>query len=202
MIYFCLHLLQGLQTLLYYVTPTDVSTTFNMYFDSRNANLAREMTLGGKKLNFTTSYKYICNDLSDEPDVQVKVRLLYAKSNILHKKFNFCSTAIKKLFTAYFSNIYMCALWVNCKKANFQQFVVAYNNSCRILNRLPMRCSASHMFAMANVNSCKCVIRKSVFSLMTRIDESLNPIIQNISISDMYCTSKLRHHWILGLYNF
>ena len=87
----------------------------------------------------------------------------------------------------------MCALWVNCRKANFQQFVVAYNNSYRMLNRLSVRCSASHMFATANVNSCKCVIRKGIFSLMTRIDKSLNPIIQNIAISNMYCTSKLRH---------
>ena len=46
-----------------------------------------------------------------------------------------------KLFIAYFSNIYMGALWVNCRKANFQHFVIAYNNSYRILNRLPMRCS-------------------------------------------------------------
>ena len=82
--------------------------------------------------------------------------------------FHFCSTAIKnKLFTAYFSNIYMCALWVHFRKANFQQFVVAYTNSYRILNRLPRRCRANHMFAMANVISCKCVIRKATFSLMT-----------------------------------
>ena len=128
---------------------------------------------------------------------------MYAKSNMLRQKFHFCSTAIKnKLFTAYFSNIYMCTLWVNCRKANFQQFVVAYNNSYRILNRLPMRCSASHMFATANINSCKCVIRKAIFSLMTRIDKSLYPIIQDIAISDLYCTSKLQHQWILALYNF
>ena len=55
-------------------------------------------TLGGKKLNFATSYKYlvhvICNDLSDEAHIQSKVRLLHAKSNMLRKKNHFCSTAI------------------------------------------------------------------------------------------------------------
>ena len=64
-----------------------------MYFDSRNANLAREMTLGGKKLNFAIGYKYlghvICNDLSDEADIQAKVRLQYSKNNMLHQKFTF-----------------------------------------------------------------------------------------------------------------
>ena len=34
------------------------------------------------------------------------------------------------------------------------------------------------------------------------IDKSLNPILQNIGVSDMYCTSKLQYQWILALYNF
>ena len=140
-----------------------------MYFDSRNANLAREVILGRTKLDFATSCKYlghvICNDLSDEADIQAKVRLTYAKRNMLHKKFNFCSSIVKnKLFTAYFSDVYMCALWVNSRKAVFQHFIVAYNNSYRILNRLPRRCSPSHMFATANVNSCKCVTRNAIYS--------------------------------------
>ena len=92
---------------------------------------------------------------------------MYAnKSNTVHQKFHMCSTAVKvKLFTAYFSNVYMCALWVNYRKTTFHQFMVAYNNSYGILNRLPMRYSASGMFATDNVNSCTCVIRKSIFSI-------------------------------------
>ena len=39
-----------------------------------------------------------------------------------------------------------------------------------------MRCSASSMFASDNVNSSWCIIRRSIYSLMTRIDTSLNPI--------------------------
>ena len=74
----------------------------------------------------------------------------------------------------------MCALWVNYRKTTFHQFMVAYNNSYRILNRLPKRCSASGMFATDNVNSCTCVIRKSIFSLMTRIALSLTPIVKSI----------------------
>ena len=100
---------------------------------------------------------------------------------MLRQKFHFCSTAIKnKLFIAHVSNIYLCVVWVNCRKANFQQFVVAYNNSYRILTRMP----------------------SLIHSLMTRTDKSLNPITQNIAISDMYRMSKLRHQWILALINF
>ena len=55
---------EGLQTLLdcCYIYSCEYDVQFNvsksliMYFDSRNANLAREMTLGRTKLNFATSW--------------------------------------------------------------------------------------------------------------------------------------------------
>ena len=43
-----------------------------------------------------------------------------------------------------------------------------------------MRCSASGMFSTDNVNYCTCVIRKSIYSLMTRIDTMLNPFVKSI----------------------
>ena len=96
----------------------------------------------------------ICNDLSDDADLKAKSRQMYAKSNTLRQKFHMCSTAVKvKLFTAYFSNVDMCALWVNYRQTAFHQLKVAYNNSYLILNRLPMRCTASGMFASDNVKS-------------------------------------------------
>ena len=95
----------------------------------------------------------------------------------------------------------MCALWVNYRKTAFQQFKVAYNNSYRILNRLPMICSASNMFANGNVNYCACVLRKSIYSLMTRIHASLNPIVNSIVRGDVYFTSALRIQWVSQLYN-
>ncbi len=93
-----------------------------------------------------------------------------------------------------------CALWVNYRKTTFHQFIVAYNNSYRILNILPMICSASGMFATDNVNSCTCVIRKSIYSLTTRIFTSTNPIVKTIVGGDVYCTSALGNLWISLLY--
>ena len=145
------------------------------------------------------SISWTCNDLSDDADLKAKSR--DAQSNTLRQKFHMCSTVVKvKLFTAYFSNVYMCALWVNFRKTAFHQFKVAYNNSYRILNRLPMRCSASSMFASDNVNSSTCVIRRSIYSLMTRIDTSLHPIVKSIVEGDVHCTSALRNLWNSLLY--
>ena len=61
-----------------------------VYFDSRNANLAREVALIGKKFNLTTSCKYlghvICNDLSDEADMQFPLyRTLQLAACFIHR---------------------------------------------------------------------------------------------------------------------
>ena len=89
-----------------------------IYIDSRKADVFRDLTIGGDKLNFVTTFKYIghiiSNDLSDEADMKARVRQMYAKSdnNMLRQRFHFCSTAVKnKLFSTYFNNIiYTCAL--------------------------------------------------------------------------------------------
>ena len=95
----------------------------------------------------------------------------------------------------------LCALQVNYRKSALHQFKVADNNSYRILNRLPMRCSASSMFSSDNVNSSACVIRRSIYILMTRINTSLNPIVKSIVEGDVYCTLVLRNLWTSLLYN-
>ena len=58
-----------------------------------------------------------------------------------------------------------------------------------------MRCSGSGMLE-TEMNSCTCVIRKSIFILMTSIDTSLNPIVKSIAGSDVFCTSALRNLWM------
>ena len=85
---------------------------------------------------------------------------------------------------------------MNYRKTTFHQFIVAYNNSYRILNILPMICSASGMFATDNVTYCIGVIRISTYSLTTRIMTSTNPSVNSIVGGDVYCTSALRNLWI------
>ena len=65
-----------------------------------------------------------------------------------------------------------------------------------------MRCNDSGMFSTDNVNYCTCVIRKSIYSLTTRIFTSTNPIVKGIvgGGSDVYYTSALRNLRISLLY--
>ena len=101
------------------------------------------------------------------PLVKAKVGCLYGRSNILLRKFYFCSERVKnRLFSSYCSNLYLCSLWVKYRKASIRHFVVSYNNAYRILHSLPMSCSASFMFANADVDNCTTRVKKIIFSLL------------------------------------
>ena len=82
-----------------------------------------------------------------------------------------------------------------------RQFIVSYNTSFCILRSLPMRCSASAMFASSNVDSCQTRIRRSIYSLRCRLDVSFNLITHSVIHSDVHVVSKLNSVWIATLYN-
>ena len=110
----------------------------------------------------------ICND---DADWKAKSGYTYAESNTSRQKCQLSPTLVGG--RAFHSiGLLKCALCVNYRKTVFQQFVVAYNNSYLILNRLPMRFGTIRMLVTDNVDLCTCVTRKFIYSLMTRIDTS------------------------------
>ena len=102
-----------------------------------------------------------------------------ARCNVLLRTFYYCSEHVKnKLFTYYCSNLYLCSLLAKYRKSFMQHFIVSYHNAFRILHNLPMRCSASFIFATAVIDNCNLTrIRKCIYSLMTRLSTSTNLII-------------------------
>ena len=93
--------------------------------------------IGPTILNVVQTYRYlghiISNNLSDEADMEDKMRGLYARSNMLRRKFYVCSDQVKnKLVSAYCNNIYI-RYGSYYRKRCMRQFIVSYNNSFRIL---------------------------------------------------------------------
>ena len=69
---------------------------------------------------------------------------LYARGNVLLRKFHMCSMDVKvKLFNTYCSPMYTAQLWWNHTAYSFQRLNVCYNNILRRLLRRPRYCSAS-----------------------------------------------------------
>ena len=58
----------------------------------------------------------------------------------------------------------MCALWVNLRKVNIHEFVVAHDNYFRTLKTLRRRCSVGRMFVTNNVTSGKDVIWRVILA--------------------------------------
>ena len=77
-----------------------------------------------------------------------------------------------RLFSSYFSNLHLCSLWAKYRKVSIRHFVVSYNNTYRILHSLPRSCSASFMFANADVDNCTTHVRTIIFSLLGRLTTS------------------------------
>ena len=112
-------------------------------------------------------------------------------------KFYFCSERVKnRIFSSYCSNLYLCSLWANYRKSSMSRFIVSYNNAFRILHNLNMRCSASFTFANAVLDNCSTCIRKSICSLMCRLNTSINVIVQSTLNGDVYTTSELYQIWV------
>ena len=119
---------------------------------------------------------------------------------MLRRKFYFCSDQVKnKLFSAYCNN--MCSLWVSYRKRCMRQFIVSYNNLFRIVRSLPMRCSASAMFASSNVDSCQARIRRSIYRDCVVDWMSRHMITYSVIHSDVHVASKLNNMWIATLHN-
>ena len=136
-----------------------------MFCDTLKYGHMKDILLDQNVLSVTKSYTYldhmITDNLCDEPDITAKVGCLYGISNVLLRKFYFCSERVKyRLFYSYCCNLYLCSLWAKYRKSSIRHYIVSYNNAYRILHNLPTRCSASFMFAKDVVDNCTTRVRK------------------------------------------
>ena len=124
-------------------------------------------------------------------DVFRQVKCLYIRGNIISRKFANCSINVKLVvFKTYCSCLYTSQLWGTCLSRT-----IAYNDSLRMVLGIPRYCSASEMFAYANVPSCQCVIRLNIHSFMKRIQCMNNEIVHSIVHSDLIFSSLLWLNW-------
>ena len=103
------------------------------------------------------------------------------------------------MFRTFFSNIYACALWSKYRVASFSKIKVSHNDIFRSLLLVPRWESASMLFVEHNVSNLDTVIRHCYHSLMTRVMNSTNPIIESLVQSGGRRHSRLWHRWGVAL---
>ena len=110
--------------------------------------------------------------------------MLYTKSKRLLCLFLHCSVGVKlALFRSYCTCFYCPFLWTHYKKYNYSKLQVAFNNGYRRILKLPSRSSAITMYVVNNIDSLEVLVRKRIFSLMERLNNSDNTIITCINNS-------------------
>ncbi|CAH2241228.1 jg3292 [Pararge aegeria aegeria] len=142
--------------------------------------------LNGNALERVYQYKYLGHmltpDLKDDTDIERERRAVSVRANMLARRFARCSTNVKiTLFRAYCTSFYTCNLWVKYSTKSYSALRVQYNNAFRVLMGLPRYCSASGMFAAAQVDCFYATMRKRCGSLVRRLRSSSNSILKLIA---------------------
>ena len=89
--------------------------------------------LDGVLLQVLTVHKYlgvfIKNDCNDDVDIKRQSRAIYARGNMLVRRFRHCNEAVKvQLFKSYCTPLYGAPLWKCFTNNSIQKVKIAYNN--------------------------------------------------------------------------
>lgn len=159
-----------------------------------------DFTLNGNKLQLVTSHTYlgvIIDDyLRDKDDLFRQTKAVYARGNVLVKKFLMCNADVKaKLFKTYCSSFYCSQLWCSFDTTSYRKLQSSYNRMFRNLFILNRDCSISQKCMEYNVDVLKVLLRKSVYSFRCRILQCANVLIQSITKSNFFYTCNLTKRW-------
>ena len=164
------------------------------------------VSLNGNPLVFVREHKYLgvflTSDFCDDSDIFRQVKALYARGNLLVRRFKKCSEEVKTfLFKTYCSNNYCSHLWFNYRRESFKKCIVAYNDVYRSLFGIKRGESISQRYVFSNVDSLGTIIRKTVFAFTMRLQNSDNVIISTIVNGSFYkFYSSLTRKWLKVLY--
>ena len=156
--------------------------------------------LDDKLLVYVKSFKYlghiICSNLRDEDDINREIRNLYARGNTIIRKFSFAPVDVKcTLFKSFCYSLFSCSLWANARRASLYKLNVCYNNIMRKLLNVPPWQSVRPLFAELNIRSFGETIRNSCNSLLNRVSDSRNFLIETLVASDARTLSIQWRNW-------
>ena len=163
--------------------------------------------LNGVKLQYVDSIKYlgvhISDTLNDHNDIIRHGRFLYAKGNLLCRKFSMCSNNVKhKLFTTFCYSMYCSQLWTQYNINSFNKIKVAYNDVYRKLFGIKRGISLSQEYLFNNVDCLKVLLRKSSLQFRNRLLTSNSTIVKAITYSVFFMFySSFSSHWSQELFS-
>lgn len=152
--------------------------------------------LNGQQVKRVHMFKYLghllTDDLRDDADIERERRALAIRANMIARRFSRCAVRVKlTLFRAYCTSLYTCSLWCKYTLRSLNAMRIQYNDAFRVLLRLPRYCSASGMFADAQVDGFHATLRKRCAATLRRVRASRHSLL-NV-VADRWDGSLLRH---------
>ena len=157
-------------------------------------------TLQGDLLKIVEHFKYlgciITATLADDCEIKKRTRGVYAMGNGVINKFKMCRPTLKVLmFKTYCYSVYCCALWANFKLYSYQKLRVAHNDIFRNLMNVPRYHSASELSARERTCNLDAIVRNCMYSLIRRLLNSKNTIVQAVCRSGVRVHSRMWQRW-------
>jgi hypothetical protein len=159
-----------------------------------------EFVLNGKVLNYVSTHSYLGvmlnEDRSDNHDLLRQLKSLYARGNMVVRKFKHCSENVKmQLFKTYCSNFYAAHLWSNYKTKVHNKVKVAFNDVYRKLFSIKRGVSISERFMLYGLDHFYVLLRKGIYGFRERIYESDNSILSAITSSVFFYSCDISRKW-------
>ena len=130
--------------------------------------------------------------------IDCAIRGLYARANMIKRKFYDCTEDVKlHLFRSYCSNFYCCALWSGNDPEPIKAVKICHNNVLRMFIQTRFKDSISGHFMVRNLPNLDVLRRNAALSLYKRLTSSQNILVTTIVQSSFFIYSEFLAHWKL-----
>lgn len=182
------------------ITFNPTKTVLQAFMQRQVVNVPPTITFFGKSLDWSENVRYLGYDVScwsrDEEELKRRRNEIYVRANMLASKFRSCSAKLKKyLFNTFLGTVYCMSLWLPTKSESVRKVKVAFNDAFRFFFNYKRTSSASKMFADNRTDDFLARRRKASYSLMTRLCNSNNLMLENIYNSHAFTCSSLYREW-------
>ena len=173
-----------------------ITVIFSPYKSNRRVLVSfPEFNLGCHSIANVNSCKYLGYWLStddyDNIDIENHIRLSYARTNFLIRRFCKCSIAVKKcLFKAYCINFYGVALWKRYGVSVMQKFQAAYNKCIKLFFCYERQYSLTAVFMELKLPTVATVLynaQQKFVRLITSHDNASVRNVQRVYNADIVC---------------
>ena len=140
--------------------------------------------LSGQYLQFVDKFKYlghiVHHDNTDDYDIMREIRNLYSRINILNRRFQRCSVAVKlMLFKSYCMCLYDAALWSKFNAGTIKKLRACYNKCIKIFFGYPRIHSVTAMLSDLGLPILPSQLIKCQLSFREQGQNSANTVVRH-----------------------